>query len=347
MSDIDIRVEGYAGRITLTRAKALNAVTYEMCLAIEAALDKWREDPGISLVVIDADGEKAFCAGGDIQKLYETGKAGDYEYGRRFWRDEYRLNAKIAQYPKPFVAFMQGFTMGGGVGIGCHGSHRVVCDNSRIAMPECSIGLIPDVGGSLLLARAPGHLGAYLGVTGAHMHAGDAIFAGFADLCIPIENWTACMSALVETGNPAALTDHAETPPEAGLQPMLTRINAHFGGETLIDILASLRAEDSDFAEATLAKLERNSPLSMACTIEILHRLNDGVADIRTALEHEYRFTHRAMEHGDFLEGIRAQVIDKDRQPRWRHGLDDPPMVDAADMLKPLGAAQLTFEPKG
>ena len=155
MPDINIRLTGHAGRITLTRPKALNAMTYEMCLAIERALDDWRDDPAVALVVIDAEGDRAFCSGGDIAELYETGTKGDYAYGRRFWADEYRLNAKIFDYPKPVVSFLQGFVMGGGVGIGCHGSHRIVGETSQIAMPECGIGLVPDVGGSLMLALAP------------------------------------------------------------------------------------------------------------------------------------------------------------------------------------------------
>ena len=147
MSDISIRITGRAGRITLTRPKALNALTYEMCLAIEDALDAWREDDAVDLVVMDAEGDRAFCSGGDIAELYATGTKGDFAYGRRFWADEYRLNAKIFAYPKPVVSFLQGFTMGGGVGLGCHGSHRVVGESSQIAMPECGIGLLPDVGG--------------------------------------------------------------------------------------------------------------------------------------------------------------------------------------------------------
>lgn len=188
MADIDIRVEGKIGRITLNRPKALNAMTYEMGLAIEAALDDWANAPDVALILIDAVGDKAFCAGGDIQEMYDTASNGDFEYGRNFWADEYRMNAKLANFPKPYIALMQGFTMGGGVGISCHGSHRVVCENSQIAMPECNIGLVPDVGGTLLLARAPGRLGEYLGTTAARMGAGDAIYAGFADYYIPREN---------------------------------------------------------------------------------------------------------------------------------------------------------------
>lgn len=146
MSDIDIRITGRAGRITLTRPKALNAMTYDMCLAIEAALDDWATQDAVALVIIDAEGDRAFCSGGDIAELYETGTKGDYAYYRRFWADEYRLNNKMFSYAKPIVSLLQGFTMGGGVGIGCHGSHRIVGDSSQVAMPECGIGLVPDVG---------------------------------------------------------------------------------------------------------------------------------------------------------------------------------------------------------
>src|SRR6056300_1702778 len=176
MTDIHIRITGRAGRITLNRPKALNALTYDMCLAMEQALLAWRDDPAVDMVVIDATGDRAFCAGGDIADLYASGLRGDYAYGQTFWAAEYRLNALIYHYPKPYIAFMQGFTMGGGVGISCHGSHRIVGETSQIAMPECGIGLIPDVGGSYILACAPGYLGEYLGLTAARMAAADAIY---------------------------------------------------------------------------------------------------------------------------------------------------------------------------
>ena len=169
MTDISIRITGHAGRITLQRPEALNAMTYDMCCAIEAAMDAWAHDDAVKLVILDADGDRAFCSGGDIAELYATGTKGDYAYGQTFWADEYRLNHKIFHYPKPVVSFLQGFTMGGGVGIGCHGSHRIVGDSSQIAMPECGIGLVPDVGGTLMLALAPGRLGEYLCTTAARM----------------------------------------------------------------------------------------------------------------------------------------------------------------------------------
>lgn len=343
-ADIHIRKEGRAGRITLTRPKALNALSWEMCLEIEAALDAWREDDSVVLVLIDAEGDRAFCAGGDVQQLYETGRAGDYAFGRRFWSDEYRLNAKIAAYPKPYVALMQGFVMGGGVGISCHGSHRIVCDSTQIAMPECSIGLVPDVGGSLLLARAPGRLGEYLGTTGARMGPGDAIHCGFADMYVPQENWGALTAALVETGDSGQIAQHASPAPEADLDRHAQEIAAHFGAETLRDVITSLQGTEDGFARDALGAMQRNSPLSMACAIAMIRRLRDDAADIRGALGLEYRFTHRAMAQGDFLEGVRAAIIDKDRSPAWRHDLDSLPDDAVTAMLAPLGAHALSFE---
>ncbi|MDE4172607.1 enoyl-CoA hydratase/isomerase family protein [Phaeobacter sp. PT47_59] len=344
MSDIDIRVTGSAGRITLTREKALNALSYDMCMAIDAALKDWAQDDAVKLVVIDAAGDKAFCAGGDIAELYATGKAGDYGYGRTFWRDEYRLNARIFEYPKPVVSFLQGFTMGGGVGIGCHGTHRVVCESSQISMPEAGIGLIPDVGGTLILALAPGRLGEYLGLTAGRMKAADAIYAGFADHYIPKEKWGGLIAALEQDGNPDILAEAAETAPEGTLEPMQSDIDRLFSGETLGDILTDLNMAQSEFSKGAQKALLRNSPLSMACTAEILHRLRGATLSIQRALDLEYRFTYRSMEKGDFLEGIRAQIIDKDRQPKWQYADRIVPAVAVSQMLMPLGADTLTFE---
>ncbi|WP_421704551.1 3-hydroxyisobutyryl-CoA hydrolase [Aliiroseovarius sp.] len=340
MTDINIRTQGRVGRITLTRPKALNAVTYDMCTAIEAALDAWRDDDAVALVVIDAEGDKAFSAGGDIADLYATGKAGDFAYGRTFWRDEYRMNAKIHEYAKPIVSFLQGFTMGGGMGVGCHGSHRVVGESSQIAMPEVGIGLVPDVGGSMILANAPGHLGVYAGVTGARMGPADAILVGFADMFIPQDKWPGLIETLVNTGDVACLV--GKDAPEGSLTALQTEINALFDATTLPGLLANLRGSDTDFAAKTLKTVLRNSPLSMAVTIEMMTRLR-GVTDIRAALDLEYRYTYRAMEHGDFIEGIRAAIIDKDRSPQWKHQADALPTAAIDTMLAPLGDQALTF----
>ena len=340
--DIDIRIEGRAGRITLCRPHSLNAITHAMCGRIEAALEAFAAEARVALLVIDAEGARAFSAGGDLQEMYETGREGDFAYGRRFWADEYRMNARLFRFPKPVVSFLQGFTMGGGVGVGCHASHRIVCETSQIAMPEVGIGLVPDVGGSLLLARAPGRLGEYLGVTGARMGPGDAIHAGFADHYLPEAAWEDLKAALVETGDWDAV-DRAALPPPAGvLQPLQDRIDRLFGGETLRDVLTDLRhATDREIADPALALMARNAPLSMACALELVHRarLRD---DIGHALANEYRFTWRAMERGDFLEGIRAAIIDRDRSPRWRHAAPgDVTPGEVSAMLRPLGPEEL------
>lgn len=344
MTDIDVRRIGHAGRITLTRPDALNALTHDMCRAIDTALRDWSDDDAVNLVIIDAVGDKAFCAGGDLLQLYETGRKGDYDYGHRFWTDEYRLNARIAEYSKPVVALMQGYTLGGGVGISCHGSHRIVCETSQISMPECGIGLVPDVGGSLLLSRAPGRLGEYLGLTAARMGPADAIFSGFADTFVPREDWPALIETLEKTSDVHAIAEASQTAPKGVLQDLQPEIDNVFGGEDLRAILNAMHHEQTSFTVDSRAKMARNSPLAMACAIEMIHRLRGGRAAIRDALELEYRFTYRAMERGDFLEGVRAAVIDKDRTPVWQHTLEEPPMLAVTQMLMPLGANKLSFE---
>jgi len=346
MADILIRKDGTLGHITLNRPKALNALTYEMALAIEDALDGWRDDASVALLLIDALGERAFCSGGDISELYASGKRGDFGYGQRFWRDEYRMNAKLAEYPKPVVSLMQGFTMGGGVGIGCHGSHRVVGESSGIAMPECSIGLVPDVGGSLILANAPGHLGEYLATTAARIGPDDAIYTGFADYYIPQLKWPELTARLVDTGETAAIGALAEPPTGGRLKALRPMIEHHFTGRTLADITRTLSHSSNELARDALKIIRQNSPLSMACAVEMIHRLR-GSHSIHRALEQEYRFTSRAMEKGDFLEGIRAQIIDRDHTPHWRHqGAAAVTVREVEDMLRPRDEEKLNLKEK-
>ena len=324
MTDILIRIEGYTGHITLNRPNALNALTWNMCLAIETAIDNWRNDDDVTVIVIDGAGDRAFCSGGDIVDIYASGQSGDLSYGHKFWCDEYRLNSKLAHYPKPIVTFLHGFTMGGGVGVGCHASHRIVCENSQIAMPECTIGLVPDVGGTYLLGHAPGFIGTYLGLTGTRMSAGDAIFAGFADQFIPQNNWTDVKSTLAQTGDVKSLP--AYSTPHAPLADQQTTIDTAFASDTLANILTGpLDAE-------TQKILARNSPLAMACSVILINRAREN-GTIDDALSQEYRFTYRAVAQSDFIEGIRAAIIDKDRKPHWQ------PLSDVAvtNMIAPLG----------
>ena len=331
MSECLIRIVGVAGRITLNRPKALNALTWKMIREIEAALDAWRDDAAVQLVIVDAAGDKAFCAGGDIAEMYATGKAGDYGYGRRFWQDEYRLNAKMYHYPKPLVSFLQGFTMGGGVGVGCHGSHRIVGETSQIAMPEVGIGLVPDVGGSLILATAPGHTGEYIGMTATRMDAQDAIYAGFADTFVPEAVWDDLKAAL-SRGEIDAIADAAVRPAgDSTLAALQDRIDVAFGGPDL----AAIKRATSDWPEVR-KMLARNAPLSLAVTLQIIHAVR-ARPSIERALDHEYRFTARSMEHGDFLEGIRAAIIDRDRKPQWQHATwDAVTQAEVARMTAPM-----------
>jgi 3-hydroxyisobutyrate dehydrogenase len=343
MTDIHIRTTGHAGRITLNRPQALNAMTYAMCTAIEQAIDAWATDDAVKLVIIDAAGERAFCSGGDIADLYAEGRKGNFAYGQTFWADEYRLNHKIHAFPKPFVSFLQGFTMGGGVGIGCHGSHRIVGETSQIAMPECGIGLVPDVGGSLILARAPGYIGSYLGITAARMNAEDAIHAGFADLFVRQDRWSGLIDLLEKTGNAEAIDAAATKPPLGKLIPQQPDIDILFSQDTLAGIRSALKSDGSEFALEALEKLRRVSPLSAACTIDMLNRLRAPGTTVAEALDLEYRFTSRASEHGDFLEGIRAAIIDKDRAPKWQFADGNVPQAAIDDMLAPLGENALTL----
>ncbi|MEM7471027.1 MAG: enoyl-CoA hydratase/isomerase family protein [Pseudomonadota bacterium] len=344
MSEISIRIEGHAGRITLKRPDALNALTYEMVLAIEHALDAWRADNAVALVLLDAEGEKAFCAGGDIAEMYASGKRGDLSYGRKFWRDEYRLNAKLFEYPKPVVSLMQGFTMGGGVGVGCHGSHRIVGESSQIAMPECGIGLVPDVGGSLMLALCPGHLGEYLGTTSARMNAADAIYAGFADRYVPEKHWAQLTETLCGRADLSCIDELQATPTGGNLEAQQDLIDGLFCGNGLGDIFRNLKAYEADFSTTALKPLGRNAPLAMECAIQIIRRLREA-RSIREALDMEFRYTYRAVEQGDFIEGIRAAIIDRDRAPAWAHqGPDKVPAVHVSNMLRPLKENALNWE---
>ena len=336
MSDVDIRTQGRAGRITLTREKALNALTWDMVIQIEDALTRWRSDDAIALVIIDAAGPKAFCAGGDIAQIYATGTAGDYGPARRFWRDEYRLNAMIAGYDKPIVALMQGFVMGGGVGIGGHCSHRVVDDSTRVALPECGIGLVPDVGSTLLLARAPGRLGEFLGLTGYRMDAGDAVYAGFADVMIPQDAWPDLITALCTDGDASAVQAAALPAPQSKLAAWRSDIDNVFAAGDLPGIRQQPAAVPPAPITNALDLMERNSPLSMACTLQIVRSVRADPT-IHTALTHEFRYTFRSQQGSDLLEGIRAAIIDRDRSPKWRHTSWDVPADDIAALTAPLG----------
>lgn len=344
MTDVLIRKEGRAGRITLNRPKALNSLTAGMLRDIEAALDEWRADDAVALVLIDGAGDRAFAAGGDVTDLYHAGRAGDFEAGRRFWAEEYRLNAKIARYPKPYVAIMHGFVMGGGVGVSAHGSHRIVTDGSQVALPECAIGLVPDVGGSWLLAQAPGRTGEYLGVTGARMGPADAIYAGFADSYVPAARLDELKAQLEESGDVSVISGFSTAPPEAGeLDYFRLPLDDVFSAATAVELEAQLEraaGPDLPWSAKTLEALRRGCPLSVAATMVMVREAR--AMTLEDALEQEYRFVSRVMEEGEFLEGVRAMIIDKDRAPKWaKPALSDVTASDVERMLRPAEGGDL------
>jgi enoyl-CoA hydratase len=328
-----VRIQGRAGRLTLNRPQALNSLTHDQCLQTLDALARWQGDPAVDLVILDGAGPRAFCAGGDIAQVTAEGRRGNYAMGRDFWRDEYRMNVTLARYPKPIVSFLHGFVMGGGVGYGCHNSHRIAGESLQLAMPECGIGLIPDVGGTWLLSRAPGQIGLYLGLTAARIGPGDAIATGFADAFIREGDWDTVKTRLCDTGDIATLPRHPA--PDAPLMADAARIDRLFAATSIPAIMAGLAADDSPLAQSALKAMRRNSPLSMACTLAMLR---PGPASLPEAIRQEFRWTWRSMDKGDFLEGVRAQIIDKDRNPRWQHARpEDVTPAEVAAMLAPLG----------
>ncbi|GAA4158077.1 enoyl-CoA hydratase/isomerase family protein [Gryllotalpicola daejeonensis] len=315
--DVEFARRGHLAEIALNRPRAINALTHGMVSAIHAALEQWADDDTVQTVVLTGRGDRGLCAGGDIVGLYYDMVDGDGSASEAFWRDEYRLNLYIANYPKPFVAVMDGVTLGGGVGLSAHAAIRVVTERSKVGMPETSIGYIPDVGGTWLLAHAPGELGTYLGLTASTIGAADAILAGFADHYVPSERLSALIEDL-ETGDAdAAVTRHAETPPPGTLGAAREWIDPAFSAPTVAEVVGRLRADGRSEAAATADLIEAKSPTAVSVTLEALRRAAQ-LPDLAAALEQELRVSVHALTSHDFREGIRAQVIDKDRQPHWQ-----------------------------
>lgn len=316
-----IRVEGRAGRITLNRPKALNALSYGQVGAIARALDAWESDATVELVILDGAGDRALCAGGDVRALYHA-RESDPDLAARFWRDEYILNARIHRYPKPFVAIMDGIVMGGGIGLSAHASHRVVTDASQLAMPETAIGLIPDVGGTFLLSRAPGRMGEYLGLLGERMGAADALYAGFADSHVTRADLDGLLSELVDPkGEPVGVTiaEYARAPAPAQHAGRQADVDRVFSAGSVGEILARLRADDGpDWGGEAATTLEGRSPLANALTLDGIRRARE-FTHLEQALVMEFRLTNRLFEGGEFLEGVRAALVDKDHAPQWQH----------------------------
>ncbi|OBG83720.1 3-hydroxyisobutyryl-CoA hydrolase [Mycobacterium sp. E802] len=347
--DVLVSVRSGVGILTLNRPKAINSLTEPMVAAISEALHAWEHDDSVHTVLLTGAGERGLCAGGDVVALYHSAKAGGAD-ARRFWYDEYLLNAYIGSYPKPYVALMDGIVMGGGVGVAAHGSVRVVTDTTKMAMPEVGIGFIPDVGGTYLLSRAPGALGLHAALTGAPFTGADAIAMGFADHYVPHDQLAAFTEALIDEGVQKALAAYASEPPASPLVQQRDWIDACYAGETVADIVAALRAHGGTAADniggtaadnaATL--IATRSPVSLAVTLEAVRRAAK-LETLEDVLRQEYRTSCASLKSHDFVEGIRAQLVDKDRNPQWSPAsIADVTGADVEAYFVPA-EAELTF----
>jgi enoyl-CoA hydratase len=348
--DLIVRREGSAGIIRLNRPKALNAMTLEMSLGIDAALDRFESDSAIAVVLLEGAGERGLCAGGDIRGLYESSRAGG-DLGKVFWRQEYIMNARIAKFPKPYVAFMDGLVMGGGVGLSAHGAHRIVTERTKLAMPEVGLGFFPDVGGTWLLSRSPGEIGTYFGLTGQTMNGPDAIYANFADTVVLSSQLPSLRDVLTKirpgttSGEVRTLIEGFSTGEISGpVAAMQARIDGWFAGDRMENILASLAHDGSELALATLKTLNEKSPRGMVVTLKLL-RLARTSSSLEQCLVREYRAALEVFRSDDFREGVRAAVIDKDRNPHWSpQRIEDVTPQMIAPYFATIGADELVFD---
>jgi enoyl-CoA hydratase len=348
--DVLFEVRQGVGFITLNRPKALNALTLEMIRAIAPQLVAWQEDSTVKAVVIRGAGDRAFCAGGDVRAVWEAGRAGE-TLTEVFFREEYRLNRLIHVFAKPYVALIDGITMGGGVGVSVHGSHRIAGDRTLLAMPEVGIGLFPDVGGTWFLPRLPGRLGLFLALTGWRLKTADAVYCGLATEYVPSERMAALTEAIVASDwgsdGTEALVDRAidrfkATPGESELEAHRDLIDRCFSARSVESILAALDASGDDWAARIAGIIRKQSPTSLKVTFAQLEK--GASLDFDQAMVQEYRLSQAFMAGSDFYEGIRAALIDKDNRPQWSPpdlAAVTPAAVEAH--FRPLGDRDLVF----
>lgn len=348
MTDVVMERTGILGRITLNRPKAINALTHAMAVEIDAVLRDWEADPSVDAVLITGAGERGLCAGGDIRAIHQDSLAGGTAT-LDFWHDEYHLNARIARYPKPIVAIMHGLVMGGGIGISAHAAQRVVTDGSVLGMPEVGIGLVPDVGGTWLLARAPGELGTHVALSTAKLGPGDAVELGFADWYVPSDRLEALAGALQdipagESDVPgavgAAIQHLAEPAPWSELAQRRAWIDECYSADSVEEILTRLDKAGQD-AATTAKEIGGKSPTALKVALAALRRAR-RLHCLEDELNQELRVSTRCFAASDLAEGIRAQVIDKDREPRWSPpALEQVTEDDVARYFEPLGDREL------
>lgn len=339
--DILFEVNDGLALVTLNRPAALNALTLDMILRFHAQLDAWEGDPAVRRVVVRGAGEKAFCAGGDIRALYDGRGT---EITTDFFREEYRLNRRIFHYPKPYIAMMDGITMGGGVGVSVRARHRVVCEATMLAMPETGIGLFPDVGASYFLPRMPGKLGVYMALTGARLRAADCLYGGIADVFVPLERLDDLVFALRGDADiEAILNTHAGEAGASKLSENREAIDRCFAGETVEAIESALKADGSDWAASTLGTMTGRSPTSQKIALRQIAR--GAGLDFDDCMRMEFRLSQHLMAANDFFEGVRSVVVDKDQAPSWQPArLDQVSDAAVEEYFAPLGPAEITFD---
>jgi len=325
--EVIVERDGAIGRLRLNRPRALNSLNAVMIRAIDEALTEFERDPSIAAVLVTGEGERGLCAGGDIRMIYESGRERPEE-GTQFWREEFVVNSRISAYPKPYIAVMDGIVMGGGVGISAHGSHRIVTERTRLAMPETGIGYFTDVGATWLLSRAPGEFGTYLGLTGRDIGAAAAIHARLADSLVFSERIGALVASLGRLPATAEADDFSaaigalsSAPPASALLDHTALIDRCFAFDTVEEILNALETDGSDFARETLQLLKSRSGISLKLTLKLL-RAGRASTTLNECLEREYAACAAMLSNPDFYEGVRAAVIDKDRNPKWSVGLE-------------------------
>ncbi|BCW69395.1 enoyl-CoA hydratase/isomerase family protein [Arthrobacter sp. NicSoilB8] len=343
-ADVLFERRGRLGVVTLNRPKAVNALTAGMAAAMLDQLRLWADDDAVAAVLVRGAGDRGLCAGGDIVAIYRDMLDGG-DATADFWAIEYRLNLLISEYPKPYVAFMDGLVLGGGVGISAHGSVRIVTERTRSGMPETTIGFVPDVGGTLLLSRSPGETGTHAALTGAHLSGADALFLGLADYFVPSGRLPELAAALETEPADAAVARFAEPAPPSGLAGQREWIDVCYSSDDAGEIVRRLRTIGGEAAAEAADTITAKSPTAVKVALASLHRVR-GLS-LAEALEQEYRVGLRFLAGPDFREGIRAQVVDKDRTPHWQPAiLADVTNEDVESYFAPLGDRELRLSSK-